>query len=270
MGKSQIIGDISSRISFLDCLISRLSASSERKNGCHVIVSTTRGHVRFYNVAGKADSRTRTYISDESELKRLSTSMYQDRLLEAAINEKRQLERCMGILTAEKNNADIEMVLESIPKPIRDFVNPDVDTDEGYARKWEATRNRRTRKDNAHQFKTDKGDYVRSKSEALIANKLFLLGIPYAYEYDEFFDESSGYTLHPDFTVLNKKTRKEFIWEHCGKMDDLRYCDITIHRLMVFAGYGYLQGNNLLFSYETSDMPLNMDYIEILIKEFML
>ncbi|MFQ6929598.1 MAG: hypothetical protein ACLRR3_00115 [Eubacterium sp.] len=33
-----------------------------------------------------------------------------------------------------------------------------------------------------------------------------------------------GYgTVKPDFTVLNKRTRHEYVWEHFGMMDDSIY-----------------------------------------------
>ncbi len=110
---------------------------------------------------------------------------------------------------------------------------------------------------------------MRSKSEALIADRLYHLGIPYVYEQAGFYDEMYSTVLHPDFKVLNKHTRIEYVWEHCGKMDDPKYCNETIHRLGVFAGQGYIQGKNLLFTYETSENPLDLEMVDSLIREFL-
>ena len=270
MNKSQIIESISSRISFLDNLISRNNSLSANKSKSHLIVSTTRKVARYYQITGKGKSTTRTYVSDTNELKALAENTYQEKLIKAAVKEKAKLERCIRALTIRSENSDIEEVFDSLQEPIKALVKPYEETDEGYARKWQAKRKRAIRIDSSHQYKTDRGEYVRSKSEALIANRLLAKGIPYAYEYDCFFDESTGFSLHPDFTVLNKRTRKEFIWEHCGRMDDDQYCNMTLHRILVFAGCGYIQGKNLLFSYETNASPINMDYIDILINEFLL
>ena len=270
MNKSQIIESISSRISSLDQLITKLKDPYSAKTEGHVVVSTIRGGVRFYQTKGKGQSATKTYVSDRNELKTLAENTYQEKLLKAAAKEKAKLERCIKTLTTRSDNSDIEEVFDSLQEPIKEFIKPFDETDEGYARKWQAKRKRAIRIDSSHQYKTDRGEYVRSKSEALIANRLLSRGIPYAYEYDCFFDESTGFSLHPDFTVLNKRTRKEFIWEHCGRMDDDQYCNTTIHRILVFASCGYIQGKNLLFSYETNASPINMDYIDILINEFLL
>ncbi len=249
-------------------MIIRLKESPIRKQKGHLIVSTTRGIARFYYVTGNGNTRTKRYISDIAKIERLSTKQYQEAILQAAVREKKQLERCLSYLQKGNTNSDVEKVLETIAEPIRAFVKPEVETDEGFARRWQSKWGKLVQKDYGHQYKTMKGDYVRSKSEALIADRLYALGIPYAYEQLGFFDELKGNVIHPDFFVLNKRTRKEYVWEHCGIMDDSTYCNNTLHRLMIFAENGYVQGKNLLFSYETNSIPLNIDYIELLINEY--
>ncbi|MCH4192124.1 MAG: hypothetical protein LKF52_07435 [Butyrivibrio sp.] len=56
--------------------------------------------------------------------------------------------------------------------------------------------------DNINGLYTEKGELVRSKSEKIIADKLFMMKIPYHYEKPLKLD-SYGY-VHPDFTVLNR------------------------------------------------------------------
>lgn len=59
------------------------------------------------------------------------------------------------------------------------------------------------------------GDFVRSKSEVIIANILFQSGIPYVYE--KFLMTPDGVGYLPDFTIeWNAKT---YYWEHLGMMD---------------------------------------------------
>ena len=250
-------------------MIARLKESPIRKQKGHLIVSTTRGVVRFYQVTGNGKTRKRSYTADTSLIEKLSTKNYEDALLQAAVREKRQLEMCLSHLQKSRANSDVENVLETIAEPIRVFVKPEVETDEGYARKWQSQWNKLIPKDCNHPYKTMKGDYVRSKSEALIADRLYALGIPYFYEQAGIFDEINGCVIHPDFYVLNKRTKKEYVWEHCGIMDNSTYCNTTLHRLKIFTENGFIQGKNLLFSYETGQTPLNIDYIELLINEYL-
>ncbi len=73
----------------------------------------------------------------------------------------------------------------------------------------------------ADQYKhlTDKGDYVASKSEMMIANRLYALGIEYEYEKEVWI---GGRCFRPDFTIRTKDDRI-FYWEHAGMMDDPEY-----------------------------------------------
>lgn len=50
------------------------------------------------------------------------------------------------------------------------------------------------------QEKTLRGEYVRSRAEALIADRLFYMNIPYRYEMAL---NINGITIHPDFTIIN-------------------------------------------------------------------
>lgn len=63
------------------------------------------------------------------------------------------------------------------------------------------------------KFKTKKGDYVRSKSEKIIADLLYDYGLEYVYEagitldYKEYF---------PDFTVFHQLSDKKYIGNILG------------------------------------------------------
>jgi hypothetical protein len=75
---------------------------------------------------------------------------------------------------------------------------------------------------------TSRGEYVRSKSEVIIANLLHkyeLSGrLSYAYEKELSAPGSDGRDLRlPDFTV--RIAGEAFYWEHCGKVDDLAYME---------------------------------------------
>ena len=118
------------------------------------------------------------------------------------------------------------------------------------------------------EYYTDKGERVRSKSEILIANALQKYHIPYRYEYPYQF-ESYGPLLHPDFTVLNIRTRKELIWEHMGKMDDEDYSDYALNRILNYEKYGIFPGDKLILTHETLANPLNSKIIEKTIKHYL-
>lgn len=114
---------------------------------------------------------------------------------------------------------------------------------------------------------TDRGEFVQSKSEKIIADKLFREGIPYRYEYPL---ELKGYgVVYPDFCVLNERKRQEIYWEHFGMMDDMEYCEKALRKIECYERNGYFPGKNLLITHETSVRPLNSQVINDLIEEFL-
>ena len=75
---------------------------------------------------------------------------------------------------------------------------------------------------------TLKGDRVRSKSEQIIADRLFINNIPYKYEYPI---EINGIIYHTDFRILRMSDRKELFYEHFGKMGDEQYANDNIRSI---------------------------------------
>lgn len=156
------------------------------------------------------------------------------------------------------------------------LIAPYRDSEEIYAEKWE--QKKKVLKDKIGQtgkfpeasteIYTEKGECVRSKSEKILADKLYMKHIPYAYEVPLYI---SGYGyIKPDFTVLNRKTRKEYYWEHLGMMDDKNYCEKAIRKIETLERNGILPGKNLILTYETSEHPLNSRVAERLAEEYLL
>ena len=110
-----------------------------------------------------------------------------------------------------------------------------------------------------------KGELVRSKSEALIANTLYDYGIPYKYECRLRLDKADYY---PDFLTLNPSTGEEIPWEHFGMMDDIKYDLNTIDKIQNYILSGYIPGINLIMTFETKDSPLSAVRVEQVVKTY--
>lgn len=115
--------------------------------------------------------------------------------------------------------------------------------------------------------KTLKGHFVRSKSEAIIANTLFLNNIPYHYEAGLHIEDI---TFFPDFTICHPETLDIIYWEHFGLMDKPQYREKTFYKLREYGNYGIIPSINLITTYETLDHPLDSSEINRLIKEMFL
>ena len=110
--------------------------------------------------------------------------------------------------------------------------------------------------------KTMQGHLVRSKSEVIIANTLYMNQIPYRYENQL---EVKGVILYPDFTILHPLTGKEIYWEHFGKMDLPEYAKNAADKLHMYARNGIYPGDRLITTYETMEQPLDTAIVQKLI-----
>lgn len=114
---------------------------------------------------------------------------------------------------------------------------------------------------------TIKGEIVRSKSEALIADTLYSLGIPYHYEMPLMLNGCG--LIHPDFTTLNRRTRQVFYLEHLGMVDERGYLRDALERVDCYENNGIYPGERLLLTYETDKRPLKRDELKKMLAHYL-
>ena len=105
-------------------------------------------------------------------------------------------------------------------------------------------------------YPTRRGERVRTKAEALIADMYYDLGVPYKYECPVRL--LNGKQKYPDFTLLNKVTRKVYFHEHLGLLDDSGYRKDNMIKLSQYRQIGIYTGKNLILTHETKDSPLDL------------
>lgn len=116
------------------------------------------------------------------------------------------------------------------------------------------------------KFQSISGNILRSKSELLIDQALYLNNILYRYEYPITFNDT---TLHPDFSIIKKTNGKLIIWEHFGMMDNPTYAQNAMQKINLYIRNGYIPNINLLTTYETLEHPLDNRQIEATIKSIL-
>lgn len=187
------------------------------------------------------------------------------------------LERQIGCLENtlkifEENNLDI--AFDSLPELIKPLVVPVTLSNEEYAKTWlEVEYGRNPNHQIEGGLYTADGVHVRSKSEVIIGDVLFRMGVPFRYEYPVEINRAGGYgsyTAYPDFYCLNVRTRQEMVWEHFGMMDDSEYVGKMIKKLADYQRTGWLYGQNMIFTMETASQQLDIRNVEFLVKKFLL
>lgn len=155
---------------------------------------------------------------------------------------------------------DAEQVYENLHKERQKLIIPIRETDEQYIQNWESMKyHGKEFSANMPELYTAKGERVRSKSEVIIADTLSREAVPYRYECPICLQGIGK--VHPDFTVLNVKSRKEMYWEHLGMMDDPVYVERAIQKIAFYEQNGIFLGDRLILTYETKNNPLNQKQI---------
>jgi ATP-dependent DNA helicase RecQ len=93
-------------------------------------------------------------------------------------------------------------------------------------------------------FKTLKGDFVRSKSEVIIANYLYNQNISYEYEKKLFYEK--GKWIEPDFTITINN--KEYYLEHLGMLGTESYDNRWLEKIKIYENFFK---NKLICTYES-------------------
>ena len=192
---------------------------------------------------------------------------YQSPMGQRNITTKQRVDRKKENIFQQK--IDFLKPYHDLSEARRKLVKPYVMTDEQYVENWLSVEysGKELFEDNSVLL-TERGEKVRSKTEKILADKFYSMGIPYRYEYPV---NLKGYgTVYPDFTLLNIRERKEIYFEHFGMMDHPEYCQKAILKLENYMRNKIYVGKNLLVTFETFRNPLDMKTVEQMLREFIL
>ena len=261
-----IVDAVKERLASLDLLISRLRESLASRPAGELLLYMQRGVPRPFHVV----DGIRTYLGKRNLqlMKDLSQKQYEISLLDDAIKEKTELEGFLQDYNTTK--AEPEKALGRVPADFRGLVTVEQPLDDEQVDRWKRDTFIQGMKTESHIFETMSKDMVRSKSEVLIADRLFVAGIPFRYEQSlRLKTRMNIYQYYPDFTILNKRTGRVFYWEHLGMVGDRGYCIENLQKLDVYAQFNIIQGKNLIVSYECDGKPLSTTFVNRMIKEFL-
>ena len=105
---------------------------------------------------------------------------------------------------------------------------------------------------------TSRGLMVRSKSEALIVERLYAYGIAFRYEQVLHIE---GTTIIPDFTI-RRSDGKIVLWEHEGLTSQEKYMAWQQKKQMLYASAGFYPWDNLIITYDDLSGNINLKIID--------
>lgn len=229
-------------------------------------VAKSNSHDQFFQRRSPYDNPG-AYISrkDKTLAARLAQKDYDIKLLEVL----KQQQKTIGRFLKDFDPDAAKQVYEKLNSTRKLLVTPEFISDEEYVKRWMSVPYTRPPfKENTPEYYTAKGERVRSKSEILIADALFRHNIPYRCEFPVY---SGGVIFAaPDFNCMNVRLRKEFYWEHLGKMGDEEYMDNNKDKLDKYALEPDFDETKLIITMETGNKPLNTKVVEEKIRKYLL
>ena len=233
------------------------------------IVQRRNNVLQFYRKQEAGDYQG-TYIprQNDSLAHQLVQKDYDERVFEKAVTELELIKKFQTVLKKKS----VDTVIESLDENRKSLIKPATLTDLQYIARWQNQPYRKKKIEDTNQkLITDNGEFVRSKSEIIIANALKSQSVPYRYEFPIVIEtEEEDYReFHPDFYCLNLRTRQEYAWEHFGMMDDSAYAERAVQRLALYSANGYFPGKNLIITMESKNSSINSQEINRIINEYL-
>ena len=226
-------------------------------------ISRSDHQIRYYKVLDYTNLSEEYIPMDNVNIARnLAQKSYNKQFLKQARKEFDSIDKF--IKRFKRKTA--ESIFTNLSSERQKLVTPYIITDDLYAMKWQS----QNFQSNPYmpenkKYDTIRGEKVRSKSEAILADMLYNLGIPYHYEKPLVMGR--GVVRYPDFTILNTKNREEIYLEHLGLLDDEEYRRGCLNKLDEYRKNSIFPGKNLILTYETSDNPLDIKGIKEMLKE---
>lgn len=218
---------------------------------------------RYFLRANPSD-RNGIYLTDKELASDIAQTDYERDVLKSIRREVEFLDEIQQEwpqTTAERVYTQMHPLRQELVTPV--YLPKDKFVAQWCAVTWEP----RPPRDDEPVYETEGGYFVHSKSELVMANKFVAQNIPHRYEYPMYLE---GYgPVRPDFIVLNTRTRREYIWEHCGMMDDMEYVARNMKKFSAYRQNGYFLGEDIIVTMESATQEFDPDEVDQLIRHYL-
>lgn len=252
--KESALSKVEDRVAVLEKLINSLKSELRKLPEGNLRIIKKQKSVQYFHISEKGDTNG-TYIKAEAVefVSALAKKSYYQRLLREAEREYKAITTYIHNMKGTRP----EDVYSKMSEYRQKIVTPLMISDSEYCRNWE---NEAFETNDFRQeervYETKRGDKVRSKSEAIIADMYYEMGIPYRYEAKIWLN--NGKARYPDFTLLKMPEREVIYHEHMGLMEDADYRRSNLLKIQDYMTSGIYLGKNLILTFETEYAPLTM------------
>ncbi len=204
---------------------------------------------------------------DNPMVRQLLTDGVLDRIIneiDERIDTIDQLLPCMRPIDIKNIENDLETVYGNFPRSVlEDLGLPDVENMPPAV----GSDNPDYHPENL-QYVSSSGILVRSKSELLIADTYTALRIPFFYESRIYLKDGSFITS--DFKAFSPSKGRWMYHEHAGMITLPEYRNRFYKKMEDYISVNLYPQHDVLFTFDNPDGTINMQLIQILIRQFML
>ena len=233
-----------------------------------VRVTTTNNKIQYIHCIEDSNEAGHklSYIkkNDQALAYRLAQKSYDQKIQKLVDRRLKQLDK----FTKEYEDNEIEEIYNKLHPNRKTLIKPVESSWEQRLAEWKNTPYMEKEfVPGIPEIYTKKGERVRSKSEKILADTFYDLGIEYKYECPL---KLKGYgVVYPDFTFLRKRDGKEIYWEHDGRMDDPVYAEKAIRKINSYIENGIFPGESLIVSFESSGVVISDKIIKQMIAKYL-
>lgn len=84
----------------------------------------------------------------------------------------------------------------------------------------------------------------------------------------DYYSQDRKGQVYDNLSEERKEKGTLIYWEHAGKVDDPRYSDEFVRKVNAYIKEDILPGKNLIITYETTAVPLNVDIVRRMIHRY--
>ena len=217
------------------------------------------GRGTFFQIINSGGKRLRKSINKAPDfirgLARKEYLINETKLLEKNIKALRDVMKSRVEPSPDNVLRSISRHLQGIPE---EYFFPEENKDSWASQPYEMSNYKPEEK----KHTTSRGLKVRSKSEVLIAEMLYIFNIQFRYEQ---VIRINGIVLVPDFTIKLPDGRI-FYWEHCGLMSSKEYREHQKWKMEIYEKGDIVPWKNLIVTYDDEEGNINVGIIESEIK----
>ncbi len=263
---SEEVNILNSRLQYIEKLIAQ---EEERLKKCRNLekgnlrVCSSHGTVQYHFKKEGSEKEQYLHKYEKEKIKLLVQRDYDLKTLKALKQQQTKIARFLSTYDSEL----VQDIYNNLKPGRKEFVEPAYLTNEIIINKfYEKYPGNQNTFEYQGKFQTIKGDMVRSKSEKILSDYFYNSNIHYSYEPK--FILKNGKAVYPDFVLLNIRKNKAIYWEHLGLIEKDDYASKNFQKLLDYGDNGLIIGENLILTMESSELPLNINQIEKLVKTF--